>query len=167
MTLPKSYTNQNPTNCCPVFDPKPWDEKEIEFKNKLFIKDKTFNFLHIPINMKQVIERSWKKIKKAKADPKTEDWLLLSYDPSPWKGEHYFSVTKEVPNAINVELSGTFLTKVFEGPYKDAAKWVQLTEKYIKSKKKKLKKLYFFYTTCPKCAKHYGKNYTIAFAQID
>ena len=26
--------------------------------------------------------------------------------------------------------------------------------------------VYFFYTTCPKCAKHYGKNYTIGFAKL-
>jgi len=37
---------------------------------------------------------------------------------------------------------------------------------YVKSKGKKIKELYFYYTTCPKCAKHYGKNYVVAFAQV-
>jgi NMD protein affecting ribosome stability and mRNA decay len=27
-------------------------------------------------------------------------------------------------------------------------------------------KTYFFYTTCPRCAKHYGKNYVVAVAKV-
>jgi hypothetical protein len=37
---------------------------------------------------------------------------------------------------------------------------------YVASRQKKLEKLYFFYTTCPKCAKHYGKNYVVLLAQV-
>ena len=91
---------------------------------------------------------------------------MLSYDPSPWKSEHFFTATKEVPGAENVHLSGTYLTKVFEGPYKDAKKWVGEMEDYVKSQGKGMNKLYLYYTTCPKCAAHYGKNYTVAFAEI-
>jgi hypothetical protein len=29
-----------------------------------------------------------------------------------------------------------------------------------------MEKMYFFYTTCPKCAKVYGKNYTVLLAKI-
>lgn len=162
----KTYTDINETGCCPIPNVKDWDEAEVTWKNKKFIKDSTINFLHIPLNMKQVLTRMWKKIEDAGAKPQTNEWILLSTDIGLWKGEHFANVTKEVPNAENVTLSGTFLTKVFEGPYKDAGKWVQEMETYIKSKNKKIKKLYFFYTTCPKCAKHYGKNYTIAFAQV-
>jgi len=41
-----------------------------------------------------------------------------------------------------------------------------ITKIFDDNKNKILKKLYFFYTTCPKCAKHYGKNYVIAFAEV-
>ena len=27
------------TQCCPKFDPEPWNDKEITWKDKLFIKD--------------------------------------------------------------------------------------------------------------------------------
>jgi hypothetical protein len=37
---------------------------------------------------------------------------------------------------------------------------------YVREQRKELKKLYFFYTTCPKCAKYYGKNYVVLLAQI-
>ena len=36
----------------------------------------------------------------------------------------------------------------------------------IKSQGKKSQKLYYFYTTCPKCVKKLGKNYVVAFAQV-
>ena len=37
---------------------------------------------------------------------------------------------------------------------------------YVKSKDKRINKLFYFYTTCPKCAKTYGKNYVVLFAQV-
>jgi len=164
-TLPPYDITSSETNCCPKFDPTPWDNQEIIFENLPFVKATTFNFMHIPLTMGSMMKKTWQKITDAQADSK-DRWLLLSYDPSPWKGEHYFLVTKDVPNAENVALSGKFMTKVFEGPFKDSKKWVDQTIEYVKSTGNDLKKLYFFYTTCPKCAKYYGKNYVVAFAQI-
>ena len=121
--------------------------------------------MHIPLNMGSVVQKTFKKIKDAGAEP--EDWFLfLATDPSPWRGELYFGVTKQVPGAENTTLSGDFLTKVFEGPYRDAGKWVQETQEYVRSQGREMKKLYFFYTACPKCAEHFGKNYVVAFAQV-
>lgn len=167
MTQPtKTYTDKNETGCCPIPNVVDWDEKEVVWENKMFIKDKTFNFMYIPLNMKGVLERMWKKIKAAKAETPTPEWMMLSHDISPWKAEHYASVMKEVPNAENVKLSGRFLTKVFEGEYKEAGNWTKEMKKYVESKGEEMKQLYFFYTTCPKCVKHYGKNYTIAFGEV-
>jgi hypothetical protein len=63
-------------------------------------------------------------------------------------------------------ISGTFLTKVFEGPFKNVGKWMREMKEYVASKGKTLKKIYCCYTTCPKCAKAYGKNYVVLFAQV-
>lgn len=162
----KTYTEKNETGCCPVPNIEEWDDAQVTWEDKKFIKDKTRNFMHIPLNMGGVIKRMWEKIEKAEAAPPTDEWMLLSYDPSAWTGEHFATVTKDVPDAENVTISGTFITKVFEGEYKEAGKWLKEMDSFVESKDKELKKLYFFYTTCPKCAKHYRKNYTIAFAQI-
>ena len=150
--------------CCPKFDPKPWENKTITWKDKKFVKDSCICFMHIPLNMAQVIGRRWKGITGAKAE--TKDWLALFYDPSPWKTEIFMPVAKKVDGMKNVTISGTFLTKVFEGPFKDAPKGVKETEEYVKSQGKSMKKLYLYYTTCPKCAKKWGKNYVVALAQI-
>ena len=39
-------------------------------------------------------------------------------------------------------------------------------KKYVAAKGKALRKLYFYYTTCPKCAAKYGKNYVVLLAQV-
>ena len=121
--------------------------------------------MHIPLNMGSVIRKTWKQIEDAGAAP-ADEYLLLSTDPSPWRGEHYFAVTKNVPGAEMVELSGDYLTKVFEGPYREAGKWAKEMESFVGSTGRRLQKLYFFYTTCPKCARHHGKNYVVAFGEI-
>lgn len=152
--------------CCPKFDPKTYDEKEISWKSKLFVEDDVKALMHIPINMGSVITRMSKQIDDAGAAVPTEDHLMLSSEESPWKSEQYIAVTSEVEGMKNVKLSGDYLTKVFEGNYKEAKNWYREMQNYVKGKGKEVKKLYFYYTTCPKCAKAYGKNYVVLFAQV-
>jgi hypothetical protein len=104
-------------------------------------------------------------IEKAKAQAPYQ--LMLTDEKSLWGADIYIDVSREVPGARMAALSGTFLTKVFEGPYQNAGKWAREMQGYVAGKGKHLKKLYFSYTTCPKCAKAYGKNYVVLFAQIN
>lgn len=152
------------TGCCEPFDPKPWANKTVVWKNKLFIKDHVTSFLHIPLNMGQKVVKNMELIEKAHA--KAPYQLMLTDEKSLWGADIYIEVSKTVPGAEMATLSGTFLTKVFEGPYQNAGKWAAEMVQYVASKKKLLKKLYFSYTTCPKCAKAYGKNYVVLFAEI-
>lgn len=154
-----------PTGCCEPFDPEPWQEKEITWHDKIFVYDNVFNFLHIPINMGKKIVKNLHLIEGAGA--KAQHQLMLTDEKSAWGSDIYIDVAKDVPGTKMAKLSGTFLTKVYEGPYQNAGKWAKEMEQYVKSKGKQIKKLYFSYTTCPKCAKAYGKNYVVLFAQID
>ncbi len=151
--------------CCPKFDPKPWDGKIIKWKNKKFVKDKVFTLFHMPMNFGSVITRLMKKVEETKA--KTPDNLCLSDHTSKWNMDIYLAVNKEIPNAENVTLSGNFLTKVYEGPFKDTEKWCDDFKEYAKKRNKEIKKWYMWYTTCPKCAKKYGKNYIVVLGKID
>ncbi len=153
--------------CCPKFNPEPWDEKEIIWKDKLCAKDTVRAIMHVPLNMGQVITRMWKAIEEADAKPDDKYFVLLSLETSPWKSEQFIPVTKEVPGMEMVRLSGRYLTKVFEGPYKEAPVWYREMVNYVKSKGHEVKNIYFYYTTCPKCAKKYGKNYVVLFAKVD
>ena len=155
---------QSETGCCPRFNPEPWNEKEITFQDKLFVKDHVRSFFHIPLNFGKVMVRNREKIVEAEALAKEP--LLLSDEKSLWGADVYIAVSREVPGAEMARISGTFVTKVFEGPYKDVRKWVEEMRAYVESKAGEIKKMYFFYTTCPKCAKFYGKNYTVILAEV-
>jgi len=155
---------QAETGCCPRFNPEPWDEKQIAFEDKLFLKDHVRSFLHIPLNIGRVITRNMARIEEA--DALAPEQIMLSDEKSLWGSDIYFAVSKEVPGAEMVRISGTYLTKVFEGPYSKTGKWVKEMKAYVESEGKELKNLYFYYTTCPSCAKVYGKNYTVLLAAV-
>ena len=154
-----------PTGCCEPFNPEPWQDKEAIWKDKIFVKDRVTSFLHIPLNFGQKVVKNMKLIEAAKAQ--AEHQLMLTDENSLWGADIYIDVSKNVPGAQTVLISGTFLTKVFEGPYQNAGKWAREMKEYAKSKGKELKKIYFSYTACPKCAKVYGKNYVVLFGQIN
>lgn len=154
--------------CCPVFDTKQWDNKTHEWIDKPFIRDYLPQFLHMPFPsiMGKVVGRMWKKAKDAGAEPDMNDFILMAYDPSPWRSELYMSTAGEVPGAENVLLTGTFISKVYDGPYNHVPKYLKNFSNYLASSGYKAKKYYFYYTTCPKCAKKYGHNYIVAFAEL-
>jgi hypothetical protein len=151
------------TGCCNRFDPEPWNEKQMTWKGKLFVKDRVTSIFHIPLNFGQVVVRNMEKIKAAGA---LGEQLMLSDENSPWGSDVYIAVSKEVPGAKMESFSGTFLCKAFEGSYQNMGNWIKDMEKYVASKGKKISKMYFFYTMCPKCAKAYGQNYTVILARV-
>lgn len=163
--LPRYDMSDNPTNCCPRFKPEGWDQQELHFRDKLFVRTKTHSLFHVPLDMGKKFSQTSDAIEQADAYNK-DDMIILSRDTSAWIGEHYFSVSKDVPGQEMVRMNGDYLTRVFEGPYKDAPKWERELESSVKSKGKKFKRAYYFYTTCPKCAKYYGKNYVVGVAEI-
>ena len=150
--------------CCPRFDSKPWDNKILIWKNKRFIKDHVFTLFYIPINFGSVIRKIMKKIDAAKA--KSQDWMGLSDHTSKWNMDIYVAVDKEVPGAENVTLSGKYLSKVYEGDFKQTKDWCNDFEALADKKRLKIGKLYMWYTTCPKCAKKYGKNYVVIIGEV-
>jgi hypothetical protein len=161
--MDKLYENSE-TGCCPRFNPEPWDGKEVTFKDRLFVKDRVRSLFHIPVNFDKVMVKNMEKIEAA--DALAPEPLMLSDENSLFGSDIYIEVSKDVPGVELVKMSGTFLSKVFEGPYKDAGKWAKEMVNYVKSKGRELKKMYFFYTTCPACARFYGKNYTVILAEV-
>jgi hypothetical protein len=79
----------------------------------------------------------------------------------------YLAVDKEVANAENITLNGNFYSRVYEGPFQDTGKWCKDFEEKAKAKGFTIKKWYMWYTTCPKCAKKFGKNYVVVVGQVE
>jgi hypothetical protein len=118
----------------------------------------------MPLGFGKVMGKLQKLIENS--NTKMEDYLCLSDHTSKWNMDIFLAVDKEVEGADNIELTGSFYSKVYEGPFKDTAVWCEDFEKKLKSKKLDMKKMYMWYTTCPKCAKKYGKNYTVIIAEV-
>lgn len=160
--MPENQDSQ--TICCPQFNPEPWQEKEFTWENKKFIKDHVFTFFFMPVNFAKIIVRMNKKVEQAGA--RSPDWMCLSDHTSKWNMDLYLAVDKEIPEAENVTLGGRFLSKVYEGDFKDTGKWCEDFKNYARGKNLEIKKWYMWYTTCPKCAKKYGKNYVVIIGQV-
>ncbi len=128
------------------------------------MKARTRSIFHMPVNIGSVFCRTWSVIRDAQAnDP---EFIILSDDHAMWYGEHYFSVKKPVPGLDNVTLTGDYLTHVCEGPWSDAPKWVEEMKQFVATSGRAMGRLFFYYTTCPKCAKKRGKNYVLGVAEL-
>ncbi|AAM05344.1 hydrolase [Methanosarcina acetivorans] len=150
--------------CCPPFDPAPWDGKLFEWKNKKFIKDSVTTQNYMPLNFGEVVMRMNEKVARAGAE--IPDWLGLSDHTSESNMDIYLAVDREVDGAENLTLSGKFLSKVYEGAFEKTGEWCADFEGYAKGRGLEIKKWYMWYTTCPTCAEKYGKNYVVILAEV-
>ncbi len=150
--------------CCPKFDPIPWDNVNFEWNNKVFVKGSVCTLFYMPVNFGGVMKKMDKKIREAGAD--WSEAICLSDHTSKWNMDLYISVDKSVSVLENRIFTGKFYSKVYEGPFKDSGKWFSDFKRILVEKGYNNPKIYTWYTTCPKCAKKYGKNYVVLIAQI-
>lgn len=166
MSIPNTYTNKNETGCCAVPDVAAWDNQKVTFEDKLFVRLYTRSFFYVPLNIASVMTKLQQMVDAAGAAMPPEQAMILSHDLSPWKAEQLYAVSKPIDGADMVHLSGTYIAKVFEGPFQEAKNWYVQLQEAAQKETQKPGATYFFYTTCPKCAKHYGKNYVIGLAGV-
>lgn len=163
--LPHYDDSVNPTGCCPRFNPEGWDNQELHFEDKPFLRAVTHSVMHIPVDIGRVFTRVDAHMREQDAyDP--ENAIVLSRDTSAWNAEHLFAVSKPVESEEMTTLSGDFITKVFEGPYRETRHWYEEMQQLVRDRGSEPSEIYFFYTTCPKCAKFYGENYIVGVARI-
>lgn len=160
----KVLAENEETGCCKRFIPDPWMDKQVNFENRLFLKDHVTSVFHIPLNYGKVMKRDMELIENAGAKP--AESLMLTDENSLWGSDIYIEISKPIPGADVVKIPGTFLSKVFEGSFSEIGQWTEEMKAFVESTGKVMKKLYFFYTTCPACAKAYGKNYIVLLAEI-
>ncbi len=156
--------SKNQSECCPKFNPEKWENYTFEWENKKFIKDKVCTFMYMPLNFGKVIKRISEKADKVNAI--MPDYLCLSDHTSKWNMDIYLAVNKEIDKAENISLTGKFFSKVYEGDFKETGKWMKDFEIQLKNSSLSAQKTFMWYTTCPKCAKKYGKNYVVIIAKL-
>jgi hypothetical protein len=165
MKLASTHYDNSETGCCARVDRATWDGQTFVWQGKPFLKDHMRAVLHIPLNFGAVISRDQRLIEDAAAWP--EDPFWLTDEVSPWGSDIYTAIDREaLPGATVEKLSGTFLTKVFDGPFRDIGTWTRAMDEHVRAQYRVLEKLYFFYATCPKCANKLGENVVVLFARV-
>ncbi|MCL2704995.1 MAG: hypothetical protein FWE72_02175 [Spirochaetaceae bacterium] len=157
--------NKEDVICCPPFDAVPWDSKILEWDNKRFVKGKVCTFFYIPLNFGSVIKKIMKKITAAQVS--ASEFLCLSDHTSKWNMDIYLAVDDAIGELQNITISGSFFSKVYDGNFKDTKKWCDDFKSQVEKIGLNISKTYMWYTTCPKCAKKYGKNYVVIIGQIN
>jgi hypothetical protein len=71
-----------------------------------------------------------------------------------------------VPGQDIASLSGKNIPKVFEVPYQQIPKLQQEMEAFVTDHVRSVEIIYFFYTTCPRCAKQYGENDVVVVVKV-
>lgn len=163
--LPVQDLTDNPTGCCPRFHPDPWENHEFTLEGLSFVRAITRSFLYMPLNMSSVMAKTQKAIDAAGATPH-DRYLMLSRDVSLWRAEHWLLVNAPVPGYEMVALRGSFHSRVFEGAYSQMGTWYKQIEQDLTARGLPLTEVYAYYTTCPNCAKVYGKNYVVLLAKV-
>ncbi len=150
--------------CCLEFDPRPWEDCIFHWENKRFIRDHVCTVFHMPLNFGRVISKMNRKVEMSGAG--VPDALCLSDHISGWRMDLYLAVDNLVPGANNLTLSGRYFSRVYEGAFKEMSRWINDFHEVARARELSLHQLYFWYTTCPKCARKYGKNYVVLIGGI-
>lgn len=155
----------NTIGCCARFNPAGWDGQRLHFDGKRFVRATTRSLLHVPLNMGSVFTRVQAHVAAAEAEDGAQ-MLVLSRDLSAFTGEHLFAVVADVPEEEMTTLSGDFLTKTFEGPYAQVRNWHSTMQSAAREVGSEPGEVWFFYTTCPACAKAYGQNPVVGVVRL-
>lgn len=148
------------------------EQQKFNWNNKQFIKEAIPTFFHtqfLPMIDKKITKMMALATSQNKIDAKKDEVLVLFQDPSAFKSNIYILVTGDVPRVNNVKISGSFMAKVYDGPYNAIPKFVKDMNMYLEKEGKKIPKndeYYIHYAYCPKCEKKYGHQYMILFARI-
>ena len=140
------------------------EDVNINFPLK-FIKASTKSFMYMPLNMSKVMTKTMNDINTAEAVAK-DRYMILSKDVSKWSCDHYFLVDSEVPGYPTEDLSGRYFAKVYDGGFKEITSWIKTYQNETLSKGIQTEDMFMFYTTCPKCAAHYGHNYVVILGKV-
>jgi hypothetical protein len=154
---------QNASCCCSNLKREDFDRKVFDWKDKPFYETSYFSLFRMPLTYGSAVKKAIAvlKSKNLAVDP----MLTLSGEESMF----YSSLLIEMGRDDGVpvrKISGKFVSMFFEGRYRDTGKWVKEVIDYCRSQGHETKELYFFYATCPRCARHYGRAQTVIFAKI-
>ena len=164
MKLDQTTYDNSETDCCARLDSEAWDGRVFEWQDKPFLTDHIKKAFHVPLNFGMVMTRDHEAIEEAEAYP--EEPLWLTDEVSPWRGDVYVAVDRDIPGQDITKMSGRFIAKVFEGPYRNMKDWIAQMNDHVAQQGYEAEKLLFYYPYCPDCAKAFGENEVVILAKV-
>jgi len=151
--------------CCPRLNEADWDKKEMEWRGKPFYRTKYWSIFHMPLNIGGVTTKAMAELdsKGLVEDPT----LMLSREESMFSSTLLLSMNQDTDDPKVERLSGNYVSRLFQGSYRDTSKWIKETMQYCEETGREARDLLFWYVTCPKCAEKYGGAQTVIFAKVD
>jgi len=152
--------------CCKDIDLSKWNFREVKWNRKPFYVVRYGTFLHIPIGIGKAMVSGMNIVAGKYHTPYPELWL--SKETGLFSAKMLFAVKKANPGDPSIEkLSGTFVTRGFQGPYKNMGNYIRVFNEQVKQKYgRKPIELYFWYANCPKCAKKQGGPKIVIFGRV-
>ena len=152
--------------CCPRLKKRDWEKRTWKWDDKKFYKKHYFSIFHMPINLGSVLTKSCEMLSQKRLLPRG-DPIMLCRNENFWGGDIYIEVVRDSKSVPLEGISGKFITKLFEGQYKEARMWLMAMNAWCKAKGYDVEEIMAFYGTCPKCTKKYGSAQTVLFAKIE
>ncbi len=153
------------SECCPDIPKEKWEEKTVTWRNKPFYKFKVRSLFHFPIRFESSLRSAGKDI-KSKGMEFARPVMVIERGSNTFSQEMLMSLDKIYPDPNVVTLTGTFMSKMFVGPYKDMKDYIKEMNSFVEEKGLHAKELLFWYTNCPECAKKQGGPKTVILAKV-
>lgn len=153
-----------------ILDRNKWVGLSHRWDQMPFVMENLPAFFHIPFPPmigKRIKDMTQKTEAAGMAETDKTETLVLFHDPGLFRTDIYNSVKGMVPEANNINLSGTFISKVFSGSYNTVPAHIKSMNSYLKGIGKQSSDFYIHYAYCPKCAEKYGSNLMVLFARVD
>lgn len=154
--------------CCPEVDPSSWQDKTTSWQRKPFLVQRISQLFHMPLPgaYAKAIGALWTEAQRSGIAPKQEDCFMLTRDISAWKAEILLAVTESKAGLDMHELNGEFASRVYDGPFKKIPDYLKDMQEWLAKEGKTAREYFFHYPYCPDCAKKYGHNWIVIFAQL-
>ena len=140
-----------------------WDENIFEWKRKNLSKTRYLQFF-TPEIFGSVLKKPDKQIRNKNAV--IPDNTGISDHTLKLNMDIYIAVDKEIPGGQNTTMSGTFVSKFTKDHPVIPKSGTKISLRVAKLRDIKTDKIFMWFTTCPKCAKKYGKNYVVFWLKL-
>ncbi len=148
---------------CPRLDPAQWEGTRHAWKDRPFVVEPYRAIAHIPLGITGKLERIMPDLKARGllADPVQ----VLFRNERFFGGELWIALSREEPGLATRRISGEFLSKYFEGQYRQAGQWYRQAAEACRAAGTEAAELLAWYATCPKCAEKLGHVQAVIFAR--